>query len=104
MSEPSILDLKADHHNWAERDPHSLCEPLRRPKPEFHCHCPVPSKGQGGGMRPVIDLEQRKVVCLVCRRPVGKGCRSAAVRHLRGLLNANPGHVDWGSIPDLLLE
>ena len=84
-------------------DPGNISRPMAQPKPEPECHCPVLGKNAIGGMQPAVDLETRQVKCRVCLKPIGKGCQRAAVRHLRGLLNAKPEHVDWESIPDLLL-
>jgi len=100
---PSILDDAANRHAWQETDPGSLTLPLKQRKPEPECHCPVLGKNEIGGMQPAVDLEARQVKCRVCLRPIGNGCRRASVRHLRGLLKAKPEHVDWDSIPDLLL-
>ena len=84
-------------------DPGNLSVPMgKAPEPPI-CHCGPPVVGQLGGMTPAIDLETRQVKCRVCRRIIGKGCQRAAVRHLRRLLDAKPEHVDWESIPDLLL-
>ena len=100
---PSILDDCSVRHAWPETDPGSLTLPLRQRQPQPECHCPVLPKNQIGGMQPALDLQTRQVICRVCRKPIGNGCRRASVRHLRGLLNAKPEHVDWDSIPDLLL-
>ena len=49
-----------------------------------------------------IDLENRLVVCRSCLKTISDSCGRNVV-HLRGLLKAKDGYVDWESIPDLLL-
>jgi hypothetical protein len=73
------------------------------PKAAPICYCPVLPKTQLGGMVPAIDLESRRVVCRSCQKTISDSCGRRSVVHLRGLLKAKDGHVDWESIRDLLL-
>ena len=84
-------------------DPGNLCRPMGKPKAEPICYCPVLPKNMRGGMQPAIDLKEHRIACRVCGKTIPKSCGRASVRHLRGLLNAKPEHVDFAAIPDLLL-
>ena len=93
---PSILDrINPD------LDPGNLCLPMRQPKAEPICHCSPPVVGRLGGMSPVIDRDNAKVVCRTCQREIRPGCRRRHVVHLRGLIaldQKNPQNVDWDDI------
>ena len=93
---PSILD-RID----PELDPGNLCLPVKQPKAEPICNCPPPEKGHLGGMSPVIDRGNAKVVCRTCQKEIGRGCRRRHVVHLRGLIaldQKHPENVDWDDI------
>ena len=103
----TILDDAMQARGWDPADdPGSLLVKMPEPKAERQCYCPVLPKNMAGGMQPAVDLENRKIVCRVCRKTIPRSCQRASVRHLRGLLDMdakNPQNVDWESIPDLLL-
>ena len=100
----SILDGAIAARGWnREDDPGNVCIKYPKPKAEPICYCPVLPKTQLGGMVPAIDLKEHRIACRVCGKTIPQSCGRASVRHLRGLLNAKPEHVDFDSIPDLLL-
>lgn len=88
----------------AERDPGSLCDPLRPVKAPPSCSCPPPQRNRLGGQIPAVDLQQRLVVCRSCLKPIPATCKRRAVTHLRSLLLAPDHQVDWASISDLLIQ
>ena len=100
----TILDDAMAARGWNPADdPGSLLVKYPQAKSEPICYCPVLPKNQIGGMVPAIDLKERRIACRVCGKTIPKSCGRASVRHLRGLLNAKPEHVDFSAIPDLLL-
>ena len=91
-------------HGWNPTDdPGSLLIKYPKQRAEPICYCLPPQKNMLGGMVPAIDLENRRVVCRSCQKTISDSCGRRNVVHLRGLLKAKDGHVDWESIPDLLL-
>lgn len=82
-------------------DPGSLLKPMGKvPAPQI-CHCPPAEKGRLGGMSPVIDRDNAQVICKVCRKQIGPGCKRRHVVHLRGLIaldQKQPQHVDWNDV------
>ena len=84
-------------------DPGSLLKPMPQLKSPPICHCPPPEKNRLGGMSPVIDRDNAKVVCKVCRKEIGPACKRRHVVHLRGLIaldQKNPQNVDWADVED----
>ena len=98
-----ISEAMADK-GWDQvQDPGSLLIKMPQPKAEPICHCPPRVANQLGGMSPVIDRDNAKVVCKSCLKEIGPGCRRRHVVHLRGLLalsEKTPGNVDWDDIED----
>ena len=98
---PSILEDLSVRYAWPDTDPHSLCQPLKTKAAPPICNCPPAQAGRLGGMSPVIDRDNAKVVCKCCQREIGPGCRRRHVVHLRGLLaldQKNPQNVDWADV------
>ena len=84
-------------------DPGNISRPMAQPKSPPICHCAPAEKGRLGGMSPVIDRDNAKVVCKSCLKEIGPGCRRRHVVHLRGLLalsEKTPGNVDWDDTED----
>ena len=82
-------------------DPGNIAMPMAQPKAPPICNCPPAEKGRLGGMSPVIDRDNAKVICKCCLREIGPGCRRRHVMHLRGLLalsEKQPSNVDWDDI------
>ncbi|PWL23068.1 MAG: hypothetical protein DCO99_03545 [Synechococcus sp. XM-24] len=96
MKEPSILDDLAAKHGWADRDPMTLTEPLKRRRAPRQCHCSQASQ------TPRLDLSERLVRCACCRQEIPKSCRRRDVVWLRGLLRLEPDQLDVDSIAHLL--
>ena len=98
-----ISEALADK-GWDQvQDPGSLLIKMPQPKAPPICHCLPAQAGRLGGMSPVIDRDNAKVVCKSCLKEIGPGCRRRHVVHLRGLLKllqTNPSMVDLDDCRD----